>query len=142
MPARDPYPLAVLKGYAGAPPLRPRPEPKPPACPSWVPAEGRREWRRLVPILDRAGVLSHLDRAVLASFCTTYARLVEAEKAISDRGILVEGYRGSIVKNPAVQVARDARAALVVLARELGLSPKAREALRVPLDDDIEDDDL
>lgn len=142
MPARDAAHLRVLKGNDDGPQRRPRPTPKPPSCPTWMPVDGKRAWKRLVPILDDLGILSTLDEGVLAGFCASYARMVEAEREVTRDGVTIEGYRGSRVKHPALQIVRDSRSTLLSFARELGLTPKARELLSMPLVDDDPDDDL
>lgn len=143
MPARESHALRVLKGNAFGSTPKPRPRPKPPTCPSWMPPDGKRMWRRVLSTLDAMAVVTELDVGVLAGFCASYARMVESEREVSRDGVVIEGYRGSRVKHPALQVVRDSRMTMLAFARELGLTPKAREALSVPLDDfDEEDDDL
>lgn len=110
----------------------------PPDMPDDLEPEAQAEWQRVLPPLERMGHLAKIDRAVLVDYCLCWARLVEAEREIRDRGLLIKGARG-VVKNPACQLARDYRSALVTLRRELGLSPLARESLTDRYVDDPDD---
>lgn len=139
---KRPHKVRVLypKLADGSVPPRPRPTAVGPTCPTWVPAEGKREWKRIIPELAAMGTLADADRASIAAYCAAYARWVAAEKIINQNGVLVEGYRGVTAKNPACQVARDQRAQMLLFARELGLTPKAREHISLhPTEDDVDE---
>jgi P27 family predicted phage terminase small subunit len=143
--ARLPANVRQLRARPGAPgphPPKPAPAWEPPTCPSWLAAEAKREWRRILPELEAMGLLAKADRATIAGYCSAWSRLVEAEKLIAEHGVLVEGYRGSLVKNPACQLARDAAAQVAAAARELGLTPRARESLSTSPAELDEDEDL
>jgi P27 family predicted phage terminase small subunit len=43
-----------------------------PKPPSWIKGESLTEWKRIVGPLDKAGLLSTLDRGVLASYCMAW----------------------------------------------------------------------
>lgn len=101
-----------------------------PKCPSFVPAVGRREWKRITEILDAAGVLTEVDQVALADRCLCYARLVELERAIWKTGIpLLEGRKGENVKHPLSAVLAQYRRALQTYDSMLGLVPAARVRL-------------
>jgi P27 family predicted phage terminase small subunit len=69
------------------------------------------------------------DTAALVDLCTCVVRLAQAEAAIAEHGVLVDGYRGSLVKNPAVTIAMQYRAAVVRWCGEFGLTPASRAKL-------------
>lgn len=101
----------------------------------------RREWRRVVPVLEHAAGLAAVDINLLQDYCVAVARIDECERDISRRGMLIEGERGWM-KNGATTVANQYRAQLKVYIRELGLSPSARTSFRPPSpgpDDDAGD---
>lgn len=50
-----------------------------PECPSFVCETGRREWARIVPFLEKLGLISHLDMAALALYCQTFGRYADLE---------------------------------------------------------------
>ena len=78
MAGRKPKPtsLKVLEGNPGKRQLNPN-EPKldasVPKCPAWLSKEAKREWKRLVPFLEQAGLLTQVDRAAFAGYCQSYA---------------------------------------------------------------------
>ena len=113
------------------PPVRPRP-------PAGMSTPARLEWRRLVDILEPVGLLTRLDRDVLARYCENLVLRAELLKQLEREGVTVEGYRGSVVKHPAWQVFRDITSMLGKDGDRLGLSPAAR--VRMPIADlDVDD---
>ncbi len=50
-------------------------------APDWLAPEARAEWDRVVEAYADAGVVTPLDRAMLATFCQLWARFVEAERS-------------------------------------------------------------
>lgn len=143
MPAREPLAVRHLKAVdVDRRAVKPRPIMAPPRCPAWMPRDGKRIWRDLVRLLHtELAVLTALDAAALEGFCSAYSRWVEAEREINRDGVVIEGYRGGRVKHPALQIARDQREAMLKFARELGLTPKAREAISLPMEDPGDDDE-
>lgn len=96
------------------------------------------EWRRLTELLSARGDLSELDQAALADYCLCRVRLEECERLIAEQGVLVRGQRG-LVKNPALQIARQYRAALQKWSDLFGLTPASRGKINIPrqeIDDD------
>jgi P27 family predicted phage terminase small subunit len=111
----------------------PKPRGGPPGCPSFLPAEAKAEWRRVVAAMpDR--FITDADRAALAVYCARWAVFVAATKEIHarGRGVIVKGYRGSRVKNVALQVQREAAADVKAFAVEFGLTPSARTRIELP----------
>ena len=78
----------------------------------WLPLEAKREWRRIVPELDRIGLLARLDRGVLSTWCASWAQYRQAVELLARDGPVVQGARGK-VKHPAAQAARDAAATML-----------------------------
>ena len=147
---RKPKPTA-LKLVDGNPGKRAinRSEPKPaegaPTCPSWLPVEAKAEWKRVVPELERIGVLTKVDRGALAAYCQAWATLKAAEAEIAEHGIVtLEQERvfedpdaGTFViyvrsaPNPAVKMAKDAAQTVRLFCAEFGLTPSARSRMTV-----------
>lgn len=109
----------MLKKLAGNPGKRalndsePLPQGGPPPCPEWMPAEGQQQWARVVPELDRLGLLTKVDGAVLEAFCAIYAEFVLSVRAR-------EPIKASLI------------AQMRFYAGELGLTPAARARLSAP----------
>ena len=151
---RKPTPtsLKVLKGNPGKRPINknePRPGLGAPGCPTWLSLEAKAEWRRIVPRLDKLGMLTKVDRAALATYCESWATFVYAQRLVHEHGILImkkvtESIDGTIIyvqptKNPALMVARDAADKVRQFCSEFGLTPSARTRLELP---EADDDDL
>jgi P27 family predicted phage terminase small subunit len=85
----------------------------------------------MVKLLRDRGDLSELDQASLADLCICRMRLEECERQIAEHGVLVPGQRG-LVKNPAVQIARQYRVALQKWADQFGCTPAARSRISAP----------
>ena len=135
----------------------PRPVPsagRAPAPPDWLSAPAKSIWRRLVPRLAEAypDTLSTIDVPALALMVEHYAIASYAARAMRAKGNVPmatdvdEAHRDRLRKAPASQVMRDHGRAFLELAREFGLTPRARAKLGdvtppvVP--DDGDDDDL
>src|SRR5205085_7950964 len=78
MRGRRPKPtrLKMLTGNPGKRPLNqdePKPEASIPDCPPELSPAARQEWDRLAAELGALRMLTNLDRAALAAYCTAYA---------------------------------------------------------------------
>lgn len=97
------------------------------------------EWRRVVPVLEVAAGIGEVDHATVRDLCVCVARIDQAERDLSERGLMVTAERGT-VKNGAATIAAQYRTQLARYIREFGLSPSARTAITAPDFDDIESD--
>jgi P27 family predicted phage terminase small subunit len=97
-----------------------------PAMPRDLPDEAKAEWRRIVPVLEDAGLLTTIDRAVLVRYCCAWADWLELQGLIQKSGKVLKGPRGHFVRNPLWFQLQDAGATLSELGKQLGLSPVAR----------------
>lgn len=88
-------------------------------------------WHRLVPELDRLGILTVLDHGALAHLCEKEAIAEDAYELIVRDGLVVPGDKG-VKKNPAIQIHRDATTELRLLYKEFGLTPSSRSAFDLP----------
>ena len=79
-----------------APPERCRagPAAKVPACPACLGDEARKEWQRLSKELAELGLLTGLDRDLLAAHCQAHALWVEAVSSIVRYGTMVKSPNG------------------------------------------------
>ncbi|WP_326811564.1 P27 family phage terminase small subunit [Streptomyces scopuliridis] len=75
----------------------------------------------------------------MKDLCVCVARIDQAERDLSERGLMVTAERGT-VKNGAATIAAQYRTQLARYIRELGLSPSARTAITVPESDDDDSD--
>lgn len=99
------------------------------------------EWSRVCEELFNLGILSNLDRAALAAYCTAYGRWVSAEEAIrlsaqeegaTDKsGLTIKTASGNIIQNPLVGAANRAMGDMIKFASEFGMTPAARSRISV-----------
>jgi P27 family predicted phage terminase small subunit len=97
-----------------------------PSMPRTLTGEAREEWKRVVPLLEKMGVLASVDRAVLIRYCATWADWCELDELLQRSGKLTAGRGGNLVRNPVWLMRRDADATVTELARQLFLTPSAR----------------
>lgn len=133
---RPPKPtsIRILEGNPGKRAL-PKGEPQPaegiPTRPGVLSLEGRHEWRRLTRALP-PGLLTQVDRAVLAMACEAWADWVASMQTLRAEEWYYKtdkGYRG---QHPAAMRMKSAREAYMGLASKLGLSPVDRVRLAMP----------
>ena len=91
MKGRPPKPsiLRVIEGNRGHRPL-PSNEPKPvacvPTCPKHLSPTAKVEWRRVTRELAHLGLVTRVDRGVLATYCEAWARWIKAEEMTQKYG--------------------------------------------------------
>jgi P27 family predicted phage terminase small subunit len=109
----------------------PRPRELTPEPPEWLSAAAAEEWARVVPDLVTMGTVKAVDATALACYCEAVARFRAASQLVARAGLMIKDRDGIIRKNPAVGQARDASAEVRAWARDFGLTPSARQPLRV-----------
>jgi P27 family predicted phage terminase small subunit len=128
----------------GTRPTRANPEAPPvgrqgkPKRPSYLNAVARKEWARLLPLLESRGTMTEADGGALALHCVNFSRYLEAQREIETHGIVIAttvlDKNGAPVtsrkKNPAVSIASECERAMRSFLRELGLTPDSRDRIR------------
>ena len=120
--ARGSRRVGKLTGSGGEPKPKPA-RPSPPAC---LTASARAEWKRIVPDLERLGLLTRLDRTALALYCQAYGRWFDAEKKAAAHGMVVKSKRGALIQNPYLGIANRAWKQVHEMIAEFGMSPSSR----------------
>lgn len=117
--------------------------PSPPAleCPAHLNDEARAEWIRLVALLAAAKLLENVDRAALAAYCVAYARWCEAEREISNSGLIVRSPNGYPIQSPYLAVANKAMTQMKTFLDAFGMSPTSRKRVAVKTKAAAEPDD-
>jgi P27 family predicted phage terminase small subunit len=144
IPRKYPDNVAQLRsGVSHSQPKQPKRKlrPKPPARPHWLTPFGRRIWDRTVKELEPFGLLSVVDRDVLAGYCDAASFAREARDQIRADGLTVRGQNGEQVRHPAFMIWRQSVAMVESLGTKLALNPSARLRLLAELPDDLDDDD-
>ncbi|MCP3997262.1 MAG: phage terminase small subunit P27 family [bacterium] len=139
-PPPKPTYLKAVRGNPGKRPLNEN-EPKPPKdaprCPVWLSAEAKTVWRRVVPMLERMGVLTLVDGDALNGYCQTYARWKKAEEFLEKHGDVYplrdeQGRVRCMQQFPQVAISRNLLQLLKSYQQEFGLTPSARSRIELP----------
>jgi P27 family predicted phage terminase small subunit len=139
MGKRGPIPKSneqeILEGNPSKRPLKkelPKPGPGIPTCPTWLSVAAKREWKRLTPELARMGLLSKLDRNMLAGYCSAYALWQQAQEVLNQQGTVYVSPKGKLETRPEVEIARTTGEMMQGFANELGLTPTSRARMNLP----------
>lgn len=107
-----------------------RPETEIPDAPEWLSDEARAEWDRITPHLQKLGLVSSLDRAVLTAYCVAWSDFVWAEGRIielgGDAGRIIKTHSGYQQVSALWTIKGNALDRLSRFAADFGLSPSAR----------------
>ena len=139
MRGRKPKPTALklLEGNPGKRPINGR-EPKPPkslpTCPAHLSPTAKAEWKRLARTLNDMGVLTRVDRAVMAAYCQAWGRWVEAEKKLAETPPILRTPAGYVQQSPWLSIANKQLELMAKFMAELGLTPAARSRLAIVVD--------
>jgi P27 family predicted phage terminase small subunit len=123
-----PFIVRKLRGNPGKramrPPVEPAILPKCPEPPEWLHEYAKQEWWRTGPQLHVLGLLSSVDVACLAAYCSSYAMWRQASEELD--GLVFTTQAGDPRRNPLIKLIRDAAADMVRYGGEFGLTPVAR----------------
>lgn len=110
-------------------------EPKPPEgtpdCPDHLSEEAKAEWHRLVDTLVSMGVITIVDRAVLAAYCQAYGRWVEAERKLQETPVLFKTPSGYVQQSPWLNIANRQMELMGRYMAEIGLTPASRSRIAI-----------
>ena len=98
-----------------------------PACPSWLPAKAKGEWKRCAPILAERRILTEGDLGSLENYCLAIGQVRECQTILGSlESPFFEGDKGVPRPHPAIRVMHAAMTHARQLAAELGLTPVSR----------------
>lgn len=133
----------------------PKNEPQPssgkPTCPGHLSRIAKTEWYRISKELDVLGLLSQIDRAALAAYCSAYSRWVKAERAITALekkwedvdpafSLITPTPNGTFQVQPLVSVSNKALVLMHKYLTEFGMTPASRT--RISVDKQDKEDEL
>jgi len=140
MPGPKPTPTKILKmrgSWRGdTRKNEPKMEPGAPRRPTWLVGEGAAAWRQIVPRLDKAGLLSLVDRHALARYCDAWSRWQAASVWLREHGEVypIKDDAGKVKyfkRWPQAAIYTELCGVLSRLEAEFGLTPSARTRLEV-----------
>ena len=106
-----------------------------PTCPSDTPPEVKKEFKRLVSLMDgRATPADSLALLMLAQSWTTWRRATAQVTKFGN--VVMSG--GTAIANPSLAIAHQAHGQILALCKELGLTATSRRKLVPP---EFDDDD-
>lgn len=152
---RKPLPthLRLVTGNAGRRPLNenePQPESALPSVPPHLSDVAKVEWGRVANELHDLGMLSRIDRALLAGYCQAYADWIEAEGKLAQFGKVImspkrvitkkgkngatttESSGGYPIQSPYLAIRNKALEQMNKFAVEFGMSPSSRSRVSAP----------
>lgn len=139
MRGRKPKPshIKLLTGNPGKRPINadePVPEPggleRPPA---WLNKGAKLEWKRVMKEAPR-GLLTRLDRQVVAMYCQTTARIQELEGIVDEQGYTFMSEKGFVIQRPEMGMLKNLYGIQTRLCAEMGFSPSSRSRVKVTRD--------
>ncbi len=120
-------------------PDEPMPDVETPDPPAQLVGEGLIEWGRMSELLENAGLITHLDRAVLFAYCSVWAKVLACEDILREEGPFYMKQKRlgmddqgndiigeEICKHPVVIVHQEYLRQLKSFLTEFGLSPASR----------------
>ena len=140
-PIPKPTVIEIMEGRPGHRPVNwrePQPRAVAPRCPDYLDARAKKEWRRLVPILQRMRVLTEADGIALGNLCQTYSTMLKAQEKLNELGILYKSPSGYVMQSPLLNIVSACVDTLNKLSREFGLTPASRSRLTAKPDDGID----
>lgn len=143
---RKPKPTALklIDGNPGKRPINgrePRFAAELPEPPAFLDAEGRREWNRIALELYQQGVLTGVDRAALAAYCSWWSLFVKASTEMEEFGLMQTSESGYESPSGWVNIKKQASEQMHKFMTEFGLTPSSRSRIKLP-DKAQEDDPL
>lgn len=142
-PAPKPTHLKLLEGNPGKRPINkhePKPKPTTPSVPTWLNPLAKKEWRKISKELEGLGLLTCVDGAALAGYCTAYAAVQEAEIEINKYGKTTYVTNTGFIRDiPAIARQQKYLALMRNYLSEFGLSPSSRSGVSVKPAADDED---
>jgi P27 family predicted phage terminase small subunit len=113
----------------------PKPRVKLPEPPIDMSDEALEIWIYTLKELSYMRVVTAADRDALVAYCEAVALHRKASRALAEGEVLIDGQRGNLVRNPAIQIQRDAASMMKSYAAEFGLTPRARSEFSISHED-------
>jgi P27 family predicted phage terminase small subunit len=121
--------------------LEPKPSETRPRMPSTLDAGAKKEWRRLLPILERMRVLTEADGIALANLCYDYSLLQQAQASLVKTGMLTMNKKTEMIhQNPLIKVVAQTTDRISRGLQQFGLTPASRSRIQTVSDPKGEDD--
>lgn len=107
--------------------------------PAWLDREGKREYRRVMPLLSDLNITA-LDRSTVAMYCNSYSLFLQAQANVRENGVVMDTEYG-VKRNPATTVMIDMQKETRAYASSLGMTLDSRTKLVTPEPKESYEDD-
>lgn len=106
-------------------------EPTPiiPACPDWVTDAGRDYWQMVAHDLHAVGLMTRVDVQTVGMLCDALAEYVTLRDSPDNGDRVMFAEKGDPRRNPIWAAVKEARADVLRLIRECGMSPASRAGM-------------
>jgi P27 family predicted phage terminase small subunit len=127
---------SVIKLITGNPGRRPpnaqeaKPAIKIPPPPDVLKDEALREWNRVTVLLAEVGLITHLDRAIVAGYCIAWQRWLECERMLVATGMVVKAPSGYPMYSPYLAASNKALEQLRQFSEQIGLTGSSRSRIK------------
>lgn len=111
-----------------------------PSIPKHLDAGAKREWKLIVPELEKLGLIAKIDRAALAIYCAAFSRWEYAElklKELQESGLVETTPNGHKQMGVWLQISNRAVEQIKSSLGDFGMSPSARSKVNVTLQGDL-----
>lgn len=146
--------LKVIEGNPGKRKLNrnePIPDPIAPDMPTYLTPYAQEEWQRVVPELEKLGLIGRVDQAALVVYVEAVAAHRNGIEILSkhmNNQVMTLGQwtdptgRRPLVKNPVMQVIRDQATLIARMCAEFGMTASSRARMVLPDDPHSQLEDL
>lgn len=104
--------------------------------PSWLEEPAKKEFNRLVSLLQEIKLVTEADIAQLATYCDAYTEYIKCTKIIQGEGLMVEytnkAAETNKVPHPLLTKKKHLFDQMRVMAQEFGFTPSARAKIAIP----------
>jgi P27 family predicted phage terminase small subunit len=101
-----------------------------PEPPEGMAPDVRDIWDYTLRELQHMKIATAADRDSLVAYCEAVVTHRKSSAILAKSPVLVKGLHGGMVRNPALQIQRDAAYTIRVLGGEFGLTPSSRSRIR------------
>ena len=125
--------LKLVIGNPGRRPLNPReatPKVTIPDPPEMLDELALAEWNRVTPLLAEVGLITRLDRAVVAGYCMAFSRWMECERMLKTTGLIVKSPNGYPMYSPYLAASNKALDQVRQMSEQIGLSGSSRSRIK------------
>ena len=88
------------------------------------------EWQRVTPLLAEVGLITRLDRAVVAGYCMAFSRWMECERMLKTTGLIVKSPNGYPMYSPYLAASNKALDQVRQMSEQIGLSGSSRSRIK------------